>query len=118
MRRLIFGTVIGRLATASLLIAAMAGGVWAWTTSPWYLLPDQYFITISPDGGALQRNGRPFDIRSEYDRSLLISGPVPKPFGVDPGTNVRKLEREMNFGAAFQAADARLYSEWCGFIDD
>jgi hypothetical protein len=118
MRGKLLGTVIGRLAAAALMIALIAGSVWAWRTGPWYLVQDQYFITVSPDGGVLQRDGRPFNIRSEYDRSLLVSGPAPKPFGVDPHTNVRKLERELNFSPRIEEIDATLYSERCGFVDD
>jgi hypothetical protein len=110
--------VISRLAVLSLGIALAVGTTWSWRTSPWYLLPDQYYFTIKPEDSTLQRGGSRFDINFPYHRTLLVSGPNPKPFGADPYTNIRLAERGFDFGSSVAKFDARLYSQNCGFIDD
>lgn len=40
------------------------------------------------------------------------------PFGAGPLTNKLLLERGVDIASPLAAADARLYSQYCGFIDD
>jgi hypothetical protein len=116
--RAINGTIFGRLVTLTLSVAFIVGLGRAWTTAPWYLLPGEYFVTVSPSEAVLQRNGRDFDISFEYHRSLLVSGPLPVPFGVSPLTNQRLIARGVEIASTYMEANGRLYSQYCGFIDD
>jgi hypothetical protein len=111
-------SVFRRLSVLSLVLAIISGAVWAWRTTPWYLPPQQYFVTVSPDASVFQRHEQPFDISFPYHRSLLVSGSFPMPFGVSPTINQMLMERGVDFGSSLSAADARLYSQYCGFIDD
>lgn len=99
-------------------VAIIAGGVWSWRTSPWYLVPDQYFITVSPQESLLQRGGNPFDLKYEYQRGLLVSGSIPMPFGVDHDINSRLIQRGLEMGSQLARFDADFYSKNCGFPDE
>jgi len=116
--RVAFQTVIGRFAALSLAVAIIAGTVWSWRTSPWYLIPDQYFITVSPQESVLQRGGAPFDPNSGYQRGLLVSGSMPMPFGVTPNINSRLIQRGLDVGSQLAKFDASFYSKNCGFPDE
>jgi hypothetical protein len=117
MRRA-FQTVIGRFAALSLAVAVIAGAVWSSRTSPWYLVPDQYFITVSPQESVLQRDGKPFDLQYDYQRKQLVSGSIPMPFGVDPDINSRLMQRGLDVGSQLAKFDANFYSKNCGFPDE
>jgi hypothetical protein len=114
----LLATSLGRLAVLSLVIAVVGRAIWAWQTSSSYLLPYQYFFTVDPENSYLQRDGRKFDINLEYDRSLLVTGPLPKPLGVDPDTNIHILNLGTDLGDAIEKANENMYSMYCGFIDD
>ncbi|HEY5306240.1 MAG TPA: hypothetical protein VIJ52_06180 [Pseudolabrys sp.] len=101
-----------------MIVAIIAGGVWSWRTSPWYLVPDQYFITVSPQESASQRDGKPFDLQYDYQRRLLVSGSIPMPFGVDPDINSRLIQRGLEIGSQLAKFDADFYSKNCGFPDE
>jgi hypothetical protein len=116
--RPLFQTAIGRLTVLSVVVAMVVGAIWSWRTSPWYLVQDEYFITVSPDESYLARGGANFDISSQYHRSLLVSGPLPVPFGVDPATNGRLLDRGLDLDSSIWASVTRLYATYCGFPDD
>jgi len=118
MRHSIGTTVFGRLAVLTVSVAAIMGLGHAWTTAPWYLPPGEYFVTVSPSESVLQRNGSVFDIAFEYHRSLLVSGPLPVPFGANPKTNQRLIERGVEISSTYMDSNVRLYSQYCGFIDD
>jgi hypothetical protein len=113
MHRL-FQTAIGRLSVLSIAVALFVGAIWSWRTAPWYLLQDQYFITVSPDNSYLQRRGAVFNIQSNYDRDLLVSGPESIPFGVNPNTTLRLLDRGLDTSLRVDDIVARRYSENCG----
>lgn len=117
MRRFL-GMAIGRLMVLSMGVALVVGTIWSWRTSSWYLLPDQYYFTIKPEDSTLQRRRSNFDINVPYHRDLLVSGPNLKPFGANPDTNGRLIERGLDFDSPVAKIDGRLYSENCGFIDD
>jgi hypothetical protein len=108
-------TAIGRLSVLSIAVALFVGAIWSWRTAPWYLLQDQYFITVSPDNSYLQRRGAVFNIQSNYDRDLLVSGPESIPFGVNPNTNLRLLDRGLDTSSRVDDIVARRYGENCGF---
>ena len=118
MFRGLLRSVIGRLSVLLIGIAVIGGSVWSWRTAPWYLVSQQYFITVSPNDTYTQRGGRPFDVSLPFHRSLLISGPLPVPFGADPNTNLLLLERGADLDSPLATSDAKLYSQYCGFIDD
>jgi hypothetical protein len=99
-------------------LALLAGGFWSWQATPWYLVPQQYFVTVSPSLTSIARAGRPFDIGSSFHRSLLVSGPFPMPFGADPDVNILLLERGADPASPVEAINAKDYSRDCGFIDD
>ncbi|MGJ4906978.1 hypothetical protein [Bradyrhizobium sp. HKCCYLS2033] len=111
-------SVLGRLSVLTLGLAVIAGVWWAWSTSPWYLPPQEYYVTVSPDTWALKRSGKPFDLSSPYHRSLLVSGPLAVLFGASPRINKLLMARGVDVGSPLSAIDARLYSQHCGFIDD
>jgi len=113
-----FHTILGRFALLAVAVAIVAGGVWSWRTSPWYLLPDQYFITVNPQASVLQRDGKPFDLQYDYQRRLLVSGSIPMPFGVDPDINSRLIQRGLEIGSQLAKFDADFYSKNCGFPDE
>src|SRR6266436_1452737 len=46
VRHAILRTAIGRLSVLLIGVAVIVGGGWAWQTAPWYLVPQQYFVTI------------------------------------------------------------------------
>lgn len=118
VRSAIFRTVLGRLSALLVGVALIVGGIWSWRTAPWYLVPQQYFVTVSPDLTSIARAGRPFDIGLPFHRSLLVSGPFPIPFGADPNVNVLLLERGVDPASIMQPLAAKDYSRDCGFIDD
>lgn len=76
------------------------------------------FVTVSPDDTYTQRGGRSFDLNSPLHRSLLVSGPLPMPFGADPNTNLLLLERGADLESPLATSNAKLYAQYCGFIDD
>ncbi|RXG87357.1 hypothetical protein [Bradyrhizobium zhanjiangense] len=118
MRSAIFQTVLGRLSALLLGLALFAGGFWSWETAPWYLVPQRYYVTVSPDLTSMARAGRPFDIGSSFHRSLLVSGPFSMPFGADPDVNTLLMERGADPASPIQAINAKDYSRDCGFIED
>lgn len=111
-------TILGRFAVLAVAVAIIVGGVWSWRTSPWYLLPDQYFITVSPQESVLQRDGKPFNFQNDYQRRLLVSGSMPMPFGVDPDINSRLMQRGLDSGSQYAKSNAEFYSKDCGFPDE
>lgn len=117
-RSALLRTILGRLGLLALLVATVAGGAWAWMTSPRYLVSQQYFITVAPDEAYRQRSGRSFDLGSSYHRSLLVSGPLAMPFGAAPDTNLLLLERGADPGSPVEKINARLYADYCGLMFD
>jgi hypothetical protein len=113
--RFAFHTNVGRFAVLAVAVAIIAGGVWSWRTSPWYLIPDRYFVTYSPQETVLQRDGKPFDAKNSYHLSLLVSSELPMPFGVDPDINSRLMQRGLNGSSRLDEIDAKMYSQNCGF---
>jgi hypothetical protein len=109
---------IGRLVVLALSVALAVGTIWSWRTSSWYLLPDQYYFTVKPEDSTLQRSRSSFDINVPYHRDLLVSGPNLKPFGANPDTNIRLIERGFDLDSPLTKIDGRLYSQNCGFMDD
>jgi hypothetical protein len=116
--RVAFQTILGRFAGLAVAVAIITGSVWSWRTSPWYLIPDRYFITVSPQETMPQRDGKPFDPQYAYHRQLLVSGSIPMPFGVDPDINSRLLQRGHEMGSQLANFDANFYSNNCGFPDE
>jgi hypothetical protein len=63
----IFQTALGRLTILSMASALIAGTIWAWRTSPYYLLPDQYLTTFKPE----ETFARAKAVNSIFDRTLI-----------------------------------------------
>jgi hypothetical protein len=105
---------VDTLAAVLCCMAIAAGAIWSWKTSPSYTPEDEYFVTARVEDTYLQREGQPFDITSEYHRSLLVSGPYPKPFVAIHDANAPLVER----GTLVSRPDIGwLHIQNCGFFD-
>jgi hypothetical protein len=113
----VFRTVLGRLIVVSMAWALIAGAIWCWQTSPYYLLQDEYFATFKPEDSVLARQGRQFDIRSTFDRDLLVGDPMMVPFGVNPDTTTRKLDQGVDASSIGEKMNAADYPRYCGFFE-
>jgi hypothetical protein len=111
----VFHTMLGRFAVLVLSAAVMVGVIWSWRTSPKYFISAQYFITHNPQETVAQRDGKPFNMGSDYHRSLLVSGTWPMPFGVLPDINVRLIQHDSEIDSQLAKSEASDYSRNCGF---